>query len=129
MSKKPLRKGIPRIFEFSMACVGLMVTAPFLAVCAVVIKLNSRGPVIFRQQRIGQKGKPFTLFKLRTMNASRKGSMITAADDTRVTSIGKVFRKYKIDELPELWNVLRGEMSFVGPRPEVPYFVDMSDPL
>jgi lipopolysaccharide/colanic/teichoic acid biosynthesis glycosyltransferase len=112
-----------------MACVGLVLTAPLLAFFAVMIKLNSQGPIIFRQKRVGEKGKPFTLFKLRTMAVSRKGSMITAADDNRVTSIGKVLRKYKIDELPELWNVIRGDMSFVGPRPEVPDFVDLSDPL
>ena len=129
MSKKSLKKGIPRTYEIALAVLGLAAAAPVLAVFAVLIKLNSCGPVIFRQRRIGLKGEPFTLFKLRTMGVCGKGSMITAADDMRVTPIGRILRKYKIDELPELWNVLRGDMSFVGPRPEVPEFVDMTDPL
>jgi len=78
---------------------------------------------------MGMKGQEFVLFKLRTMSAAQKGPMITAADDQRVTKIGRILRKTKIDELPELWNVLRGDMSFVGPRPEVSEFVDLADPL
>lgn len=122
-------KGIPRGFEIFLALIGLAFAVPILTVLAILIVLNSRGPIFFRQKRVGMNGKEFTLFKLRTMAVARTGPLITAADDCRVTSIGKILRKSKIDELPELWNVLRGEMSFVGPRPEVRKFVDLDDPI
>lgn len=126
---KKLRKGIPRGFEVGLAIFGLIFAAPILTACAVLIKLNSRGPVLFRQKRMGMKGQEFVLFKLRTMGAAQNGPMITAAGDQRVTKVGRILRKTKIDEVPELWNVLRGDMSFVGPRPEVSEFVDLEDPL
>jgi lipopolysaccharide/colanic/teichoic acid biosynthesis glycosyltransferase len=129
MSNTDLRKGIPREFEICIAIIGLVVVTPILALFAVLIMLNSRGPIFFRQKRIGQNGVEFTLFKLRTMAVTKNGRMITAAGDCRITSLGKILRKTKIDELPELWNVLRGDMSFVGPRPEVAEFVDLSNPL
>lgn len=112
-----------------MSLIGLALSAPIMAAAAILIKLDSRGPVFFRQKRVGQSGKDFTIFKFRTMANASKGSLVTASNDKRVTSIGRFLRKSKIDELPELWNVFRGDMSFVGPRPEVPKFVDMSDPL
>jgi len=112
-----------------LAACGLVVVLPILVVSAILIRLNSRGPSFFRQTRVGFNGKPFTLVKLRTMATTQAGGLITGADDPRVTFIGKFLRKTKIDELPQLWNVLKGEMSFVGPRPEVPEFVDLSDPL
>lgn len=112
-----------------MSLIGLALSGPIMAVAAILIKLDSRGPVLFRQKRVGQNGKDFTIFKFRTMANASKGSLVTASNDKRVTSIGRFLRKSKIDELPELWNVFRGDMSFVGPRPEVPKFVDMSDPL
>ena len=123
------RQGLPRTLEIGLAVIGVAAAAPVLAFFAVLIRINSHGPVLFRQQRVGRKGKTFVLFKLRTMAVSKTGPMITAADDRRVTSIGKILRRYKIDELPELWNVLIGDMSFVGPRPEVPEFVDLEDVL
>jgi lipopolysaccharide/colanic/teichoic acid biosynthesis glycosyltransferase len=129
METKKRIQGIPRPFEVALALFGLVVTAPFLAVFALLIRLDSRGKVLFRQQRVGVNGETFTLFKLRTMKESRGGALITAASDNRVTPVGWFLRKSKIDELPELWNVLRGDMSFVGPRPEVPPFVDLTDPL
>jgi len=129
METKKRIQGIPRPFEVALALFGLVVTAPFLAVFALLIRLDSRGKVLFRQQRVGVNGETFTLFKLRTMKESRGGALITAASDNRVTPVGRFLRKSKIDELPELWNVLRGDMSFVGPRPEVPPFVDLTDPL
>ena len=127
MTNKIRRQGLPRTIEIGLAVLGLAAAAPVLAFFAILIRLNSRGPVLFRQQRVGQKGEMFVLLKLRTMTVSKTGPLITAADDQRVTSLGKVLRRYKIDELPELWNVLRGDMSFVGPRPEVPEFVDLDD--
>lgn len=122
------RQGLPRTIEIGLAVLGLTAAAPILTFFAILIRLNSCGPVLFRQQRVGQKGQTFILFKLRTMTVSPTGPMITAADDRRVTSLGRILRRYKIDELPELWNVLIGDMSFVGPRPEVPEFVELDDP-
>lgn len=127
MSNKTVVKGIPRKLEICLAIFGLALVAPVLAISAVLIVLTSRGPIFFRQKRIGLKGQDFMLFKLRTMSVARKGPMITAAGDSRVTRVGRILRKAKIDELPELWNVLRGDMSFVGPRPEVPEYVDLED--
>jgi lipopolysaccharide/colanic/teichoic acid biosynthesis glycosyltransferase len=124
-----LKKGLPRVVEVSMAMFGLVVTGPILAVFALLIKLGSPGPVLFRQPRMGRGGKTFTLLKLRTMVVGESGTLVTAANDARITSTGKVLRRTKIDELPELWNVVRGDMSIVGPRPEVPALVDTNNPL
>jgi lipopolysaccharide/colanic/teichoic acid biosynthesis glycosyltransferase len=126
---KHLRYGLPRGVEIALAIGGLIVVGPVIGVAAVLIVLNSRGPVFFRQKRMGMNGQEFVLFKLRTMGSAQKGPMITAADDQRVTKVGRMLRRAKIDELPELWNVLRGDMSFVGPRPEVSEFVDLNEPL
>lgn len=127
--KKNLRIGLPRTVEIILSLAGLSLSAPMLAVVALLIKADSRGPILFRQKRVGQNGKPFTMLKFRTMGNFCNGSLITAANDTRVTKVGRFLRRSKIDELPELWNVLKGDMSFVGPRPEVPEFVDVDDPL
>jgi lipopolysaccharide/colanic/teichoic acid biosynthesis glycosyltransferase len=108
---------------------GLVACAPVLAVAAVAIKLGSPGPVFFRQRRMGRGGRIFELIKLRTMVATAGGPAVTAGDDRRITGVGRLLRQTKIDELPELWHVVRGEMSLVGPRPEVPSLVDLDDPL
>ena len=121
-------RGLPRNFEIVLAACGLIAVSPILLIAMILIRIESRGKMIYRQVRVGQNGKTFTLFKLRTMSATGQGLMVTAADDIRVTRVGRMLRRTKIDELPELWNVLRGEMSFVGPRPEVEVFVDLSDP-
>lgn len=121
-------QGLPRVVEICFAAVGLVCSAPVLAVSALLIKFTSKGPVIFRQVRVGKNGVPFTLFKLRTMRLT-PGSLVTSANDSRITAFGRLLRRSKIDELPELWNILRGDMSFVGPRPEVPEFVDTEDPM
>lgn len=120
--------GLPRIVEIILAGFGLIAISPVLLLAIILIRIESKGSVVFRQVRVGMNGKLFTLFKLRTMRTTEKGLMITAAGDMRVTRVGKMLRRTKIDELPELWNVLRGDMSFVGPRPEVEMFVDLSDP-
>lgn len=111
-----------------IALVGLVVLAPLLGVLALLIGATSRGPALFTQLRVGRNGRPFTLLKFRSMSVDRPGSLVTAAGDSRVTPVGRFLRRAKLDELPELWNVLRGEMSLVGPRPEVPGLVDVSDP-
>lgn len=128
-NKKVLPRSIPRPVEMALAVFGLIALSPLLAVAAALIRLDSRGKILFRQQRVGLNGEMFTMLKFRTMRPVEKGPQITAAGDMRVTRVGRYLRRAKIDELPELWNVLRGDMSFVGPRPEVGEFVDMNDPV
>jgi lipopolysaccharide/colanic/teichoic acid biosynthesis glycosyltransferase len=115
-----------RWFDICLSGAGLAVLAPFLLAVAIMVKLTSRGPVFYRQTRVGQNGKPFQMWKFRTMvvGAEKMGALVTKAQDPRMTALGRILRKAKIDELPQLWNVLRGEMSFVGPRPEVPRYVE-----
>jgi lipopolysaccharide/colanic/teichoic acid biosynthesis glycosyltransferase len=115
--------------EVAVAVVGLAAAAPLILVAGAGVVVTSGLPVFFRQKRVGRGGRPFTLIKLRSMRSSRGGPQVTARGDSRVTPFGRFLRRSKLDELPELWNVLRGEMSFVGPRPEVPEFVDSGNPL
>lgn len=118
-----------RLFDVTVGGLFLVVALPLFAVCAVAVVCSSPGPVLFRQIRIGRFGRPFTLLKFRTMEWGHPGACITASTDSRITRVGQFLRRSKLDELPQLWNVLRGEMSLVGPRPEIPEFVDESDPL
>lgn len=122
-----VREGIPRPVEAIIAALGLAATAPLIAVTALAVAVASRGPILFRQERVGRNGRSFILFKFRTMIVGQGGAQVTARGDTRVTSIGRFLRRTKLDELPELYNVLKGEMSLVGPRPEVPRYVDLQD--
>ncbi|ODP39096.1 sugar transferase [Sphingomonas turrisvirgatae] len=113
-----------RAFDIVVSALLLLATAPILLVAAIAVRRSSPGPVIFRQVRIGQHGRPFNIFKFRTMRpATEPGREITVGQDNRITPIGAVLRKWKIDELPQLVNVLRGDMSLVGPRPDVPSYV------
>lgn len=113
------------IFDRVVSFIGLLFLSPILLLVAVLIKLNMpKGPVLFKQQRVGRKGKLFTLYKFRTMNVNHDGGPISVAGESRITSLGAKLRKWKLDELPELWNVLIGDMSFVGPRPDVPGYAD-----
>ena len=114
-----------RAFDLFFAALGLLCFAPLLLVVAACIKLDSQGPVFFRQDRVGRHGKVFRIHKFRTMRfgAEKAGPLITRAGDSRVTRVGKTLRKYKLDELPQLIDVVRGEMSLVGARPEVPAYV------
>lgn len=113
-----------RAVDIVCALAGLVVTSPVLLACAIAIRLDSQGPVFFRQRRVGQHGKTFRIFKFRTMVVGTDGSKLTAAGDARVTRVGKILRKTKLDEIPQLLNVFRGEMSLVGPRPEVPEYTE-----
>lgn len=113
------------VFDRVMALVGLVVLSPLLAVVALLIAIKMPGgPVLFRQKRVGQYGELFTMVKFRSMTVAHSGSSISVAGEARITPLGAKLRKYKLDELPELWNVLIGDMSFVGPRPDVPGYAD-----
>lgn len=115
-----------RLFDITVSLAGLLVLSPLLLLIAVAIKLDSRGPVFFLGPRVGKGGKPFRLVKFRTMvsDAAARGPGITTSGDARVTRVGRWLRKLKLDEFPQLWNVVRGEMTFVGPRPEDPRYVE-----
>ncbi len=119
-----------RAFDFVVSMLGLIVLGPVLAAVATAIKVESRGPVFYRGLRAGRHGKPFRIFKFRTMvmNAEALGSASTPEDDRRITRVGHFLRKLKLDEVPQLLNVLRGEMSLVGPRPQVPWAVEQYTP-
>ncbi len=116
-----------RTFDIVVAFLGLLLLSPLGAVVALLIKWDSRGPVFFRQERVGRGFRPFFIYKFRTMveDAPRRGGLITVGEDPRITRVGWYLRKTKIDELPQLINVVRGKMSFVGPRPEVRQYVEL----
>ena len=118
-----------RLFDCGAALLVLLLASPLLLLIAAAVRLQDRGPVFFLQERVGRGGRPFRLWKFRTMRASGHGRAITCSGDGRVTPVGAVLRAYKLDELPQLWNVLRGDMSLIGPRPEVPCFVDACSPV
>ena len=112
-------------FDKTFALIGLLVLWPLLLLIALLILVKMPdGAALFRQQRVGQHGKLFTMVKFRTMTTIHHGSSISVAGESRITPLGAFLRKYKLDELPELWNILKGDMSFVGPRPDVPGYAD-----
>jgi lipopolysaccharide/colanic/teichoic acid biosynthesis glycosyltransferase len=127
--RQELRGGIPRPVEVALAGLGCVVCLPVLGAVALGVRASSPGPVLFRQRRVGRGGVEFTLLKFRTMRINAESMQVTAKGDPRVTPLGRWVRKLKLDELPELWNVVRGDMSLVGPRPEVPRYVDLANPL
>lgn len=113
------------VFDRVMALVGLLVLSPVLLIVAILIRVKMPGgPVIFKQKRVGRNGKLFTMYKFRSMTVNHGGSSVSVAGESRITPLGAKLRHYKLDELPELWNVLIGDMSFVGPRPDVPGYAD-----
>ena len=116
-----------RILDIVVSLIGLICLFPLLLLVAILVKLDSPGPIFFKQERIGMRFRPFQILKFRTMmqDSSTRGKSITVGDDPRITRVGWFLRKTKIDELPQLINVLRGEMTFVGPRPEVPQYVEI----
>jgi lipopolysaccharide/colanic/teichoic acid biosynthesis glycosyltransferase len=119
---------LKRLFDIILSLVGLLVLSPLLIYIVLRIKLDSKGPIFYRGKRIGRFGKPFLIYKFRTMyvDADKMGGGPSAGDDDpRITQFGRTIRSYKLNEIPQLINVLKGEMSFVGPRPEVEYYVNM----
>jgi lipopolysaccharide/colanic/teichoic acid biosynthesis glycosyltransferase len=118
---------VKHLFDFILSLFGLIVTFPIFLMVAFGIKLDSAGPVLYNGVRVGKNGKQFRMHKFRSMvqNADKIGGPSTAGDDSRLTHMGKFLKKFQLDELPQLFNVLKGEMSLVGPRPEVPFYVDM----
>lgn len=122
---RPVGDAAKRVFDIAVSSGLLIATSPLLAVVAVAVKVDSPGPVIFRQTRVGRHGRAFHIHKFRTMTAGRTGPLVTTAGDARVTRVGRLLRASKLDELPQLVDVLRGSMSLVGPRPEVPQYVEL----
>ena len=115
---------LKRIFDITLSLLGLILLLPFMLIIAILIKIDSKGSVFFKQVRVTKNGREFKIFKYRTMRVgSDKYSQITVGKDDRITKIGSFLRKYKLDEIPQLINVLIGDMSLVGPRPEVPKYV------
>jgi lipopolysaccharide/colanic/teichoic acid biosynthesis glycosyltransferase len=127
---RPGQGVLKRAMDLVVGSAALVVFSPAIALTALRIKREDGGPVFYRAPRVGRDGKPFRMFKFRTMvvNADRIGGPSTAADDPRLTRVGHSIRKYKLDEIPQLINVVRGDMSLVGPRPEVQHYVDMYSP-
>jgi lipopolysaccharide/colanic/teichoic acid biosynthesis glycosyltransferase len=123
---KPFYDLFKRMIDFSIAFIGISITLPLWLFIGLIIKINSSGPIFFTQSRIGLNGKPFKIFKFRTMKTDSKkyAHCPTDKDNIRITSFGRWLRKLSLDEIPQLINVLRGEMSLVGPRPEMPFIVD-----
>lgn len=126
LSKKKISLVIKRIFDIIVALILLILLFPIILIIAIMIKIDSKGPVFYRQERITTYGKIFRIFKFRTMvqNADKVGTLVTVGNDSRITRVGKLIRKVRLDELPQLINVLKGEMTFVGTRPEVKKYVD-----
>ncbi len=118
---------VKRLFDIVVSFIGLVMLSPLIALIALLIKLDSEGPVFYTGTRVGRFGKQFRLFKFRTMavDADKIGASSTPDDDPRITKVGGIVRRYKLDELPQLINVLKGQMSFVGPRPQVPWIVEL----
>ena len=120
-----LNQVIKRIFDFLLSLFGIIILSPIFIIVSIAIKLDSKGSILFLQKRVGRHGKEFNIYKFRTMvtDAEKLGKQITVGKDNRITKVGAFLRKFKIDELPQLLNVLKGDMSLVGPRPEVPKYV------
>jgi lipopolysaccharide/colanic/teichoic acid biosynthesis glycosyltransferase len=120
-----------RFFDIAISLIALLVLAPIGVLIGILIKLDSPGPVLYQARRIGRGGRPFRMYKFRTMaaGADRSGPALTYKDDPRITRMGQLLRRVRIDEMPQLFNVLKGEMSLVGPRPEAPEYVDLGQPI
>lgn len=126
LRKKKIQLVLKRVFDIFASLVLIVLLSPIIIIFSFWIKIDSKGPVFYRQERITQYGKTFRIFKFRTMivNADQIGNLVTSKNDSRITKVGKKIRKYRVDEIPQLFNVLLGDMSFVGTRPEVKKYVD-----
>lgn len=113
-----------QLFDYGSSFLGLICLLPVLIIVSLLIKIKMPGPILFKQKRVGKNGKLFMMYKFRSMTINHTGSSISIKGESRITPLGAKLRKYKIDELPELWNILIGDMSFVGPRPDVPGYAD-----
>ena len=122
----PIEQNVKLFMDKTLSLIFLVLLSPLFLYIAWRVKRDSPGPVFFSQERIGYMGEPFMIYKFRTMytNAEEEGPLLSSEDDSRITPFGRVMRKYRLDELPQFWNVLKGDMSLVGPRPEVPYHVE-----
>lgn len=122
----PLQRALKRTFDIVSSLIGLILLSPIFLFIYLRMKCDEKGSIIFKQERVGYKGRPFYLYKFRTMheNAEREGPKLASKEDDRLTKFGKILREHHLDELPQLWNVLIGDMSMVGPRPERKYFID-----
>lgn len=126
---RPYPRG-KRALDLGLGAVGAVAALPLLAAMKVgMVATGDRGPFLYRATRVGEGALPIIVYKVRTMDAGSVGAAVTARDDPRVTRVGAILRRYKLDELPQLWNVLRGHMALVGPRPEDPAYVDLGDPI
>lgn len=123
LERKKFGLAVKRILDILFSAAGLILLSPFFVCVGIAVKRDSKGPVFFKQTRVGRDGVPFAILKFRTMTVHEGGSELTVGADNRITKTGAWLRKYKLDEFPQLVNVLRGEMSLVGPRPEVPRYV------
>jgi lipopolysaccharide/colanic/teichoic acid biosynthesis glycosyltransferase len=121
------QQNIKRLQDVILSFLGLIILSPLILYAAIRTSLSSPGKIFFSQQRIGHKGKPFFIHKFRSMvnNAEKNGPMLSSDHDERITRWGKIMRRWRLDELPQLWNIIKGEMSLVGPRPEMKYFIDL----
>ncbi len=120
------QQNIKRMFDIFLSLFGAIIVSPIFLYAIIRNRMSSKGPIFFSQERIGFKGKPFTMYKLRSMqiDAEKNGPMLSSDDDNRITDWGRIMRKWRLDELPQLWNILKGDMSFVGPRPERKFYID-----
>ncbi|WP_394826578.1 TIGR03013 family XrtA/PEP-CTERM system glycosyltransferase [Pendulispora albinea] len=128
-TSRPTTRRLKRIFDVIVATIGIVLSAPLMILTAIAIKLDSPGPILYTQERAGEFGRLFTILKFRSMrtDAEKNGAQFAKENDDRVTMVGRFIRKTRLDELPQLWNVLRGDMSMVGPRPERPVFIEQLD--
>jgi lipopolysaccharide/colanic/teichoic acid biosynthesis glycosyltransferase len=124
---KKFNEILKRIFDLLVSFMGIVILSPVFIIASIAIKLDSKGKILFLQKRVGRYGKEFNIYKFRTMitDAEKIGKQITVGKDSRITKVGAFLRKFKIDELPQLFNVFKGDMSLVGPRPEVPKYVSL----
>ena len=125
------QQSVKRVFDIAVSAVAILLLSPVYLYVAVRVKLGSKGPVFYKQERIGYEGRPFMIYKFRTMyvDAERQGPQLSQVNDPRITSFGHIMRKYRLDELPQFWNIIKGDMSIVGPRPERKFYIEQIEKI